>query len=168
MGATTMKHAAVYLVALALLAGSQSSQAAASSQARSPARSCSTPAAAQEIADTIRAFFLALSKDDEAALRNFTTPDFYAYEIGKRYTGPELSKMILDARKAGRILQWNIGQVDARVDCQLAFAAWENTGAAGTAGQMQPRAWLESALLVRDGKRWLIRFLHSTPKDPRK
>jgi hypothetical protein len=122
----------------------------------------------EHVSETIRSFFAALAIDDHAAVKRLTTLNFYAFEIGKRYTGPELSKLIADAHKSGRTIQWNIGPVDARVDCNIAFAAWENTGAAGTAAKMQPRAWLESALLLRQDDRWVIDFLHSTPKDLRK
>ena len=130
-------------------------------------RSCASAASAEEVSQTVRAFFAALAIDDDAAVRRLTTPGFYAFDIGKRFTGPELSKLIADAHKSGRTIQWNIGPVDARVDCNMAFAAWENTGAAGTAAKMEPRAWLESALLLRQGDRWVIDFLHSTPKNPR-
>jgi hypothetical protein len=130
--------------------------------------SCSSPAATEAVSETIRAFFAGLAVDDDAAVRRVTTPNFYAFEIGKRYTGPELSKLIADAHKTGRIMQWNVGLVDVRADCNLAFAAWENTGAAGTAAKLEPRAWLESAVLLRQGDGWVIGFLHSTPKDRRK
>lgn len=163
-----MKHVLVCLGASALLASCQSMTPAAGPVASALAQPCASPAAAQEVSETIRAFFAALAIDDDEAVRSLTTPNFYAYEIGKRYTGPELSKLIGDAHKSGRVMQWNIGQVDARVDCNLAFAAWENIGAAGTAAKLEPRAWLESASLLRQGDRWVIDFLHSTPKDPRK
>ncbi|HYJ82535.1 MAG TPA: DUF4440 domain-containing protein [Allosphingosinicella sp.] len=130
-------------------------------------RSCSSDSAKQEVAGTIRSFFAALAADDEEAVRRLTTPGFYAFDVGKRYSGPELSKAVADAHRSGRTIEWNIGPVDARVDCAYAFAAWENVGAAGTAPNLQPRTWLESALLVRRDGRWLIDFLHSTPKDPR-
>ena len=129
---------------------------------------CSSPAATEDVAATIRAFYAALAIDDDAALARVTTPDFYAFEIGKRFTRAELAKAIADAHASGRILQWNVGQLDARVDCNLAFATWENTGASGPATKLEPRAWLESAVLLRQGGRWAIGFLHSTPKDPRK
>lgn len=129
-------------------------------------RSCSTEDAKQQVAATIRAFFAALAVDDDAAVLRLTTPNFYAFEIGKRYTGAELSKVIANAHRSGRIIQWNIGTIDSRVDCNLAFAAWENAGAAGTAGKLKPRAWLESASLLRQGNGWAIDMLHSTPKDP--
>jgi hypothetical protein len=53
------------------------------------------------------------------------------------------------------------------VDCSVASATWENIGSAGTAGKLQPRAWLESAVMRRHDDRWLLAFLHSTPRDPR-
>ena len=132
------------------------------------ARSCSSDAARAEVSDTIRAFFLALARDDDAALGRLTSSDFYAFEVGKRFTGSELFRIIADAHKTGRTFQWNIGPVDAHVDCSLAFATWENIGASGIAPKLEPRAWLELALLLRQGDRWVIDFLHSTPKDPGK
>ena len=133
----------------------------------SASRSCSSQADTEEISQVIRAFFAALAIDDSAALTRLTTSDFYAFEVGKRYSGPELATLIADGHRSGRIWEWNIGPIDVRADCNQAFAAWNNTGAAGTAGNMQPRAWLESALLLRNGSQWVIHFLHSTPKDPR-
>lgn len=132
-----------------------------------PPPSCSSDAEAAEVSKTVRSFFAALAVDDHATVQSLTTTNFYAFEIGKRYTGPELLKVIADAHRNGRIMQWNVGPVDTRIDCNLAFAAWENTGAAGTALKLEPRGWLESAVLLRRGNGWVIDFLHSTPKDPR-
>lgn len=156
------------LAASAALLIPLASAAPAAGRTSSAAQSrCSSPAAARDIETVVKAFFAALAKDDDAEVRRLTTPDFYAYDIGKRFTGPELSKVIADAHRAGRTIEWNIGAVDTRIDCNLAFAAWENTGASGTRPNLQPRSWLESAVLVRRNGRWLIHFLHSTPKDPR-
>ena len=163
-----MKHVLACLAATVLLVSCQSTGPTARPAAFASSRSCSSPASEAQVSETIRSFFAALAIDDDAWVRRLTTPDFYAFEIGKRLTGPELSKIIADAHKSGRTIQWNIGPVDAHVDCNIAFAAWENRGAAGTAAKMEPRAWLESALLLRQGDRWVIQFLHSTPKDPRK
>jgi hypothetical protein len=167
-GGIAMKHVCVCLFASGLLMSCQSVAPGAAPSASVSPRSCSSAAAAQQVSHTVRSFFAALAVDDDSAVRRLTTPNFYAFEVGKRFSGPELSKLIADAHRSGRVLQWNIGPVDARVDCSMAFAAWENIGAAGTAAKMEPRAWLESALLLRQGDGWVIDFLHSTPKDPRK
>ena len=131
-------------------------------------RACDSSAERESVARTIHAFFAALAKDDDAAVRRLTTPSFYAFEVGKRYSGPELVALLAAAHKTGRVINWNIGPISARVDCSIASAAWENIGSAGTAGKLEPRSWLESAVLVRQGDQWLLDFLHSTPKDPRK
>lgn len=162
-----MKFAYVCLMASVVLTSCQSVFPNASPVAAVGNKSCSSPASSGEVSDTVRSFFAALAADDDAAVRRLTTPSFYVFDVGKRYTGPELSKLIADAHKSGRILQWNIGAMDTRVDCAIAFAAWENRGAAGTTAKLEPRSWLESALLLRQGNRWVIDFLHSTPKDPR-
>jgi hypothetical protein len=161
-----MKHVLYLVASAALLASGQLSSPAQATSAQ--AKTCPKSTSAQDVGDVVRSFFAALAADDDAEVQRLTTPNFYAYDVGKRYSRPELSKVIADAHKSGRIIQWNIGQVDARIDCNLAFAAWENTGAVGSEGQLQARVWLESALLVRHQDRWLIDFLHSTPKDPRK
>ena len=157
-----------FCLAAAMLVSCQSATQTAVAPALAAPPACFTPAAMDEVAATIRAFYAALAIDDDAALARVTTPNFYAFEIGKRFTRAELSKAIADAHASGRILQWNVGQVDARVDCNIAFAAWENTGASGPATKLEPRAWLESAVLLRQGGGWAIDFLHSSPKDQRK
>ncbi|HEY5721875.1 MAG TPA: hypothetical protein VIT45_06090 [Allosphingosinicella sp.] len=162
-----MKLVLACLAAPAFLISCQSAAPADARAARASQTSCATDSDARQVSGTIKSFFAALAKDDDAAVTRLTTSDFYAYDVGKRYTGPELSRLIADLHRSGRVLEWNIGPVDARIDCNLAFAAWENVGASGTASEMKPRTWLESALLVREDDRWLIRFLHSTPKDPR-
>ena len=167
-GGNRMKHVYACVVASPLLMSCQSALSNGSPPVPISATPCASAASTQGVSDTIRLFFSALAIDDDAAVKRHTTGSFYAFEVGKRFTGPELSKLIVDAHKSGRIMQWNIGPVHAQVDCNIAFAAWENTGAAGTAGKLESRAWLESALLLRQGDRWVIAFLHSTPKDPRK
>jgi hypothetical protein len=161
-----LKKVIAALAGLALLASCRSgSYSGINSESGSP---CSTQAAADEVAVTIRAFFAALAQDDDAALARLTTPDFYAFDVGKRFTRAELSAVVADAHKAGRTIQWNIGPIDTRTDCKMASAVWENVGAAGVAPRLEPRAWLESATLVRRDGRWLILFFHSTPKNPAK
>lgn len=135
---------------------------------RPAGRPCDTAAARAGVEQTIRAFFAALAKDDHAALQQLTTTTFYAFDVGKKYDAEGLSEAISKAHQSGRVINWNVGPIASRVDCAMASAAWENNGSGGTAEKIEPRSWLESGVLVRQGDRWLIDFLHSTPKDPRK
>lgn len=135
--------------------------------AGSLANGCDNPAARGAVRQAVQSFYDALRTDDAAAFQRATTPDFFAYEIGKRYTGQELRDIIAKDHADGQIINWNLGPMTMHVDCTVATAAWENNGSSGRQGKLKPRAWLESAVLRRQGDRWVMTFLHSTPKDPR-
>lgn len=131
--------------------------------AHTPANACAGSSAdAATVAQTIKAYYAALAADDAAAAEQLTSPSFYAYDVGKRFTGPELSATIRQIHQQGTVLQWNIGSIDTHFDCNIAWAAWENVGAAGPAAQLKPARWLESAVLQRHRGKWLLEFLHST------
>lgn len=136
---------------------------AASACAHIEPQACASPGAdADAVTRTIKSYFAALAADDEAAAARLTSPSFYSFDVGKRYTGPQLSSTIKQLHQAGTILQWNIGSVDTHFDCNTAWAAWENVGAAGKATQLKPVKWLESAVLRRHRGQWRLEFLHST------
>ncbi len=113
----------------------------------------------QAIDETIQSLYAALAKDE--ALDGIVGPGFYAFEGDKRFTGPELSAVIRQTHAAGRVLVWNLGPLDIHAGCEVAWAAWENHGAAGDAAATKPVTWYESAGLHRDGSRWVIDFLHA-------
>ena len=161
--APSLREPGLAYLALAVLASCQTS----GSQSASRSDQCDNLAARDHIRHTIQSFYDALAKDDYGAIQRVVTPDFYAFEIGKRYSGKELSDLIAKSHAEGRIITWRLGPMSMQVDCSVATASWENTGSVGSAGKVQPRAWLESAVLRRQHNRWLIAFLHSTPKDPR-
>jgi len=136
--------------------------AATSACAHGPNRCASSPADAQAVDRAIRSYFEALAADDEAAASRLTTPNFYSFDAGQRFTGPELSAAVEQIHQRGTVLQWNIGPIDTHFDCNTAWAAWENVGAAGPAGAVKPVKWLESAMLRREQGRWRLEFLHSS------
>lgn len=159
-----MKHWLLPITAAAALSACQSARHQPTARVNQYlTRSCApTATAIAEINDTVRSLFVALAKDDDAAVARLTAPTFYAFE-GERMSAPELSAAIRKAHQAGRTYIWKIGPLDTTVDCNMAWAAWENVGAAGIAPALEPRRWLESAALVRQGDRWVLAFMHSTP-----
>ena len=133
--------------------------------AASPAQARSCPSSrhdAKLIDHTIRSFFDALARDDRAAFQRIVTADFYAFELGKKMTANELFQLVLDSHRSGRVINWSIGPVAARSDCDLAWAAWDNIGSAGVPPKIVPRRWMESAVLRRLPTGWRLEFLHST------
>jgi hypothetical protein len=134
---------------------------AGASQAATPA--CKTSAAqVEQIKATVDALFDALGKDDDKALDHLLAPSFYAFEGGVRFTGGDLRALIKGQHAKGVVYRWAPQGIDARVCQDVAWAAWENHGAVGPAGDMKPVTWLESAGLHREPGGWVIDFLQAT------
>lgn len=129
-----------------------------------PAATTGCPTNAAEVAavsDTVRAFYAALLKEDDAAFVRLTAPSFYAYDAGQRFKSVELVDLVRQVHRAGNVLEWNLGAINAHVECNMAWASWENKGRAGPASAPQPVTWLESVTLSRQDGRWVIEFLHA-------
>ena len=126
------------------------------------ARNCrSAPDDAARVERAVHAFFAALAKDDPTFERT-VTKDFYAFELGKVINAADLFALIQASHRAGRVINWGIGPMTIRVDCESALATWENRGSAGIAPNIVPRHWMESAVLRRSPGGWRLGFLHST------
>jgi len=110
----------------------------------------------------VRSMFDALKVDDRAAFQRAVTPDFLAFEIGRRMTADDLFTVIADSHRSGRMINWSIGPMVIRGDCNSAWAAWDNVGSAGVPPAILPRRWMESAVLRRSPGGWRVEFLHST------
>ena len=117
--------------------------------------------ASSEIKRTVDAFFDALRNEDKVALQRLTTPSFYSFDGGERYSGSELVDVVRDAHARGVQLNWSIGPLDTKLRCDAAWSAWENVGSAGIPPAIRPVRWLESAVLVRQNGSWKIDFFHS-------
>ena len=114
-----------------------------------------------EVKRTVEAFFDALREDDVAAFRLATTASFDSFDGGKRYPGTELADEVRDAHARGVEINWSIGKLDTKIQCDVAWSSWENDGSAGIPPDVIPVRWLESAVLVRDNGNWKIDFFHS-------
>jgi hypothetical protein len=123
---------------------------------------CPDPATARvEVEQTIRQFFDALRTKDTAPFKQVTTEGFYAYDVGARFDGRELADLIAQTLENGVEINWNLGPMDTKVRCDVAWSQWENTGSAGSPLNVKPARWLESAVLVHEDGRWKVDFLHS-------
>jgi hypothetical protein len=121
------------------------------------------PADPQAVAGTMRDMYAAISVDDGARLNaTIFAPGFYAYDGGKRFSGPELVALIAGAHKAGKAYVWMVQEPDVHVACDRAWIAYVNRGSVTDASGVLPVTWLESAVLKFDGTRWRIEFFHST------
>ena len=126
-------------------------------------RTCQwTKADTVQIERAVRAMFDALKADDQRAFRRAVTTDFMAFELGRRMSADDLFTIIFDSHRSGRVINWSIGPMMIRGDCNSAWAAWDNVGSAGIPPNIAPRRWMESAVLRRSPTGWRVEFLHST------
>lgn len=107
----------------------------------------STSADKTQIAETMRTMYAAASAENLAKFHTIATPDFYAFDGGKRYDGDALMNMVKGfTRRATHLC----GQSPTR------------TLIRAKAGAPQRITWLESAALEKQKGTWRIRFFHST------
>ncbi|MEM7703293.1 MAG: hypothetical protein AAF251_15250 [Pseudomonadota bacterium] len=129
-------------------------------QAQTP--ECPDPATAtDDVEQTIRDFFTALRGEGDMSVYDLTTNSMYSYDVGERFERGALAGVIIEALKDGVEINWNLGPMDIKVRCDVAWSAWENVGSAGTPPNIRPAGWLESAVLVHQDGRWKIDFFHS-------
>ena len=148
---TRLKLIAATLVALAPLQMAQAQET-----------DCPDPATARaDVEQTIRDFFVALRGEGDVSVYDLTTNSMYSYDVGERFERGALAGVIIKALKDGVEINWNLGPMDTKVRCDVAWSAWENLGSAGTPPDVRTVGWLESAVLVHEEGRWKIDFFHS-------
>jgi hypothetical protein len=113
--------------------------------------------------------YSALTTDDLAKFHSVASPDFYAFDGGKRFNGDALMDLIKVAHAAGKVYVWTVTEPEVQVVCNTAWITYTNRGSVqDTTRKDDPAAkrdltWLESAVLERQAGVWRIRFFHSTP-----
>jgi hypothetical protein len=60
------------------------------------------------VVDTVRTLYVAAANDDLALFHAVAAPGFYAYDLGKRFTGDELMELIRSRHAAGVVYVWRI------------------------------------------------------------
>lgn len=133
-------------VALSLVAG----------QVRAEAR--------REPIQAVEAFFIALSDapDKPLALEGVVTDDLIVFEMGEVF---DLAAFYAMAGSAGTVftaMQWSLSDFTVSGNGEFAHVSYRNDGRfIYTDGNELVSYWLESALVVRDGDIWKLKFLQS-------
>ena len=167
IGLTRADNSLIFMSMRALVLALTGAAATLAAPAHAQSPDCPNPATARaEVEQTIRDFFDALRKDDPANFQSLTTPGMYSFDVGERFDGDALAKVIAKALDDGVEINWSLGPMDTKVRCDVAWSAWVNTGSAGTPPDVRPLSWLESAVLVHQDGRWKIDFFHSQRARP--
>jgi hypothetical protein len=116
----------------------------------------------ERVVEAMRLMYVAATNDDLAQFRAVTTPDFYAFDVGKRMTGDQLMGFVKGAHAAGKVYVWQVTEPQVYVDGHTAWITYVNRGSLQDATGKRDLSWLESAVLRKDKDTWRIQFLHST------
>jgi uncharacterized protein DUF4440 len=116
----------------------------------------------EQVLETVRAIFSAVSENNEALFYAVIAPDFYLFEAGVRFNGPGMLALIKAERDAGKSFEWSVTEPDIRIGGDVAWIAYVNRGSITDAAGTKPQVWLESAFLEKRAGRWWAVFLHST------
>jgi ketosteroid isomerase-like protein len=149
------KHHA-FLIAIAAALFKFASGAGAADQPR--------PATADDVqvTEAVRSFFVAAAADDLDKLHAVTTPDFYAFDAGGRFTRDALMDLIKGAHAAGKVYVWTVNEPEVHISGETAWITYVNRGSVKDASGTKEVTWLESAVLQKDKGVWRIHFFHST------
>jgi hypothetical protein len=132
-------------------------------QTATAASACAPAATAKtDVMGVMNDMLEAFRTDDQERLQQVTSPDFYAYDGGMRFTGPALMGLIKKGHASGKRWVWSITDPEVHVACNSAWITYVNQGSVEDASGRQALTWLESAILEYSNTRWHIRFLQST------
>ncbi|MCM2315641.1 MAG: nuclear transport factor 2 family protein [Thermoanaerobaculia bacterium] len=115
-----------------------------------------------EVVETVRQMYVALTNDDFDRFRAVTSSNFYAFDVGKRFDGEELAALVRNAHASGKVYVWEVTEPDVHVDGNSAWVAYVNRGSITDAAGKKELSWLESAVLRKEKGVWRIHFFHST------
>ena len=131
--------------------------------AQSSAKCAARPGDEAGVVETLRGMFGAAKTDDLERFHTLATKDFYAYDGGMRFDGDALMGLMKTLHGQGKVYEWSVTEPEVHVDCDTAWVTYVNHGwIKDTAGTKTDMTWLESAVMVRDGGAWRVRFIHST------
>lgn len=128
----------------------------------SSARAASPAHEEESAVEAVRQMFVALTNDDADLFRSVTSPDFYAFDVGKRFDGNALFQLVEEAHAAGRVYAWKVTDHQVHIDGRTALVTYVNRGSLKDASGVKELSWLESATLRKESDEWRIHFFHST------
>jgi len=124
------------------------------------------PTERQQVQQVLHVIFEAFSEGSVAKMEQALTPDVKILETGEVWTLDTIRSYFARPRPADfrRINTLDFFQTE--VEGKMAFVSYHNTAAIHANGKDRIVKWLESAVLVREGKSWRVKMLHSTRLKP--
>lgn len=101
---------------------------------------------------------------NETAITKYQTDDFLLLEHGEVWNNDTISKWCINAKKRVNNTQRinNFKRIDARVNGNKLWLAYQNTGTFTKDTITYSRGWLESVVAVKEETVWKLELMHST------
>src|SRR5688572_32918120 len=116
----------------------------------------------QQVQQVVHLVFDALSEGNIAKMEQAVTADVTILETGEVWTLDTIRSYFRKPRPADFKRVNTLDFFQTEVQGKMAFVSYHNTAAIHANGKDRMVKWLESAVLVKQGKSWRVKMLHST------
>ena len=122
----------------------------------------------EQVNQVITRFFDGIAALDMNQMKQFVTTDFLLLESGDVWNLDTLA-VHMNQLKTGSFSRTNrLNFIRTEIKENIAWVAYDNAADMIIKGQKRNARWLESAVLIKEGKEWKIQMLHSTPTQAKK
>jgi ketosteroid isomerase-like protein len=119
---------------------------------------------AHAVHQTVINLFDALSNRDTVMLKANCTADILLFEDGKVWNIDTMMSAIITLKKLNVYTRINkIEFIHTEIHNDVAWTTYHNQADINVNGKNRSVKWVETVILMRDGKKWKIKILHSTP-----
>jgi ketosteroid isomerase-like protein len=117
-----------------------------------------------DVQQTVINLFDALSNRDSVMLKANCTADILLFENGKVWNVDTMMKAIITLKKLNDYTRINkIGFIHTEIHKDVAWTTYHNQADITVNGKNRSVKWVETVILIREGRKWKIKILHSTP-----
>ena len=117
----------------------------------------------QAVQQTVIKMFEALSNRDSVSLKTYCTPDIALYEYGQVWNLDTLILKAITQNQAADFKRTNAFDfINTTADKTTAWVTYRLQSLIARDGKQVTALWLETVVLVKKGKRWKVKHLHST------
>jgi len=119
---------------------------------------------ADDVQQTVINLFEALSTRDSVMLKANCTTDILLFENGKVWNIDTMMRAIISLKKLSDYSRINkIEFIHTEIHKDVAWTTYHNQAEISSNGKRRSIKWVETVILIKDGKKWKIKILHSTP-----
>lgn len=115
------------------------------------------------VQQTMAGVFEALTNRDSVALKELCSKDVRFYEYGMTWTIDSLIRRGITENQATDFTRTNsLEFLETVINGQTAWATYRLRSTITRAGKNTQVEWLETVVLLKDKKRWILKVLHSS------